>query len=29
MNYYKFEDLDMGMTFEFKEIVTEKKWNYF
>lgn len=25
MNYCKFKDLDVGMSFEFKEVVTEEK----
>ena len=29
MNYYKFEDLDIGMSFEFKEIITEEKMALF
>ena len=29
MNYYKFEDLDIGMSFEFKEVVTEEKMALF
>lgn len=29
MNYYKFEDLDVGMSFEFQEIVTEEKMELF
>ncbi len=29
MNYYKFEDLDVGMTFEFKEVITEEKMALF
>ena len=29
MNYYKFEDLDVGLSFKFKEIVTEEKMKLF
>ena len=29
MNYYKFEDLDIGMSFEFKEVITEEKMALF
>jgi len=29
MNYYKFKDLDVGMSFKFKEVVTEEKMALF
>ena len=29
MNYYKFEDLERGMSFEFKEVITKEKMALF